>query len=320
MDGIELWQTTLKHAPGLDDSLLSLLPLAIEIYRNDLDLSEHLGPVVESYIYLSPETVLLQCAEELFGAITGMLTYANDAIREQIMHLLNLVTISSAPSTWASALNSTGLFRDLVVKLIENSESPVFLSKLILFFSRIVLVDNEMFVQLLRMSAQSLQAGENVVIDGVLDRWWDKWDNLSDNYERKLSASGLARFVAVGHPLVLARLPHEISNIFIDVLAEIKERRLEEAEDGNTNAQAALTTHPHLNAVGDEGTSEKTRKLAVYSSDPLSSFTIPQYISHSLAHAQQNYAGGPDAFNATYFLAADQAVIGQLVGYMNETI
>ncbi|TIA90025.1 hypothetical protein E3P99_01752 [Wallemia hederae] len=321
MDGIELWQTTLKHAPGLDESLLSLLPLAISIYRNDLDLAEHVGPIIESYIYLSPENVVMQYSESLFSAVSAMLSYATDSIRNQMMHLMNLATIASTPSAWASALNSTGLCRDLVVKLLENNESALFLAKIMLLFSRIVIVDNDMFVQLLRMAAQSLMVDESVVLNGVLDRWWDKWDNLGDNYDRKLSASGLARLVATGHPLVLARLPSEISNVFIDVLAEIKERRLEQQEaDGNTNTQATLTTHPQLNNLGDEGTSEKTRKLAIYSNDPLSSFTIPQFISHSLAHAQQNYAGGPDAFNQTYFMAADQAVIGQLVGYMNETI
>ncbi|TIC28089.1 ARM repeat-containing protein [Wallemia mellicola] len=318
VDGIELWQTTLKHTPGLDESLVSLLPLALEAFKNDLDLANDVAPVIESYIYLSPELVLSQFSPALFSAINETLDYAQDRLRDQIIDILNLVTIAGSPSSWANALNDTGLFRDLFVKLIENKESPVYLSKFILFFSRICIVDTEMFVQLVRMSAASLNVPEEVALGYLLDRWWDKWDNLVDNYERKLSASGLARLVASGHQTVLERLPGEISNVFIDVLAEIKERRMESEEGGNPVVN--ITPNPMLNEVGDEGTAEKTRKLAIYSNDPLSSFTLPQFISHSLAHAQQTFSGGPDAFNERYFMQADQAVTTQLVKYMNETL
>lgn len=297
---------------------MSLLPLALETFRNDLDLANDIASVIESYIYLSPELILSQFSSALFGAINETLDYAQDRLRDQIIDILNLVTIAGSPSSWANALNDTGLFRDLFVKLIENKESPVFLSKFILFFSRICIVDTEMFIQLVRMSAASLNVAEEVALGYLLDRWWDKWDNLVDNYERKLSASGLARLVASGHQTVLERLPGEISNVFIDVLAEIKERRMESEEGGNPVVN--ITPNPMLNDVGDEGTAEKTRKLAIYSNDPLSSFTLPQFISHSLAHAQQTFSGGPDAFNERYFMQADQAVTTQLVKYMNETL
>ena len=240
------------------------MPIAINTFPTDFDLANQLIPIIESYIYLAPEPILTQFSEQYFIAITSILDYATDSLRDQLMNTLNLITIAGTPQSWAPSLNSTGLFRDLVKKLIENKESAVFLSKFIIFFSRILLIDSEMFLQLIRMSAASLNQSEEYVMESLLDRWWDKWDNLSHNYDRKLSASGLACLVSLGHEIVLRRLPTEIANIFIDVLAEVKERKVDCNQMPHFDKQIEDTLPSHIvNDIGDDGTAEQTRKFSV---------------------------------------------------------
>ena len=47
----------------------------------------------------------------------------------------------------------------------------------------------------------------------------------------KLSAMGIAALVSSGRPEVLERLPNEIFNLWLDVLAEVKEVMDRPAED-----------------------------------------------------------------------------------------
>jgi hypothetical protein len=53
---------------------------------------------------------------------------------------------------------------------------------------------------------------------------------MSEPRHRKLTAMGIAALASTGRPEVLARLPTEIFNLWMDVFGEIKESR--EYDDG----------------------------------------------------------------------------------------
>ncbi|TIA91173.1 hypothetical protein E3P81_02137 [Wallemia ichthyophaga] len=328
MDAIELWQVTLKHAAGHTDSIHGLFPLAVELFANDVDLSEPAGALIESHMYLSGMAVVSESetAQLLFRACAGVVEYASDAVRAQAIHLVHLAALIAPPATWWGDMHTSGLFPAIVSKLLSESESVLLSAQLVVVCARIALVDTPLLLHLLECAAEVLGVSPQTTLVALLDRWCDRWDNISDEYSRALAAAGLARLVEHGIPLVLTRLA-ELSSIFVDILAQIRENHLDavaygEQPDSTTPHTHSHTpiTHPLLNAVGDEGTCEKTRRLTLFSTDPLAALPIPPLISHSFAHAQQSFPGGPDAFNQSFLANADHTVVAQLVAFINETM
>lgn len=57
-----------------------------------------------------------------------------------------------------------------------------------------------------------------------------KFDSMAESRFRKLAAMTMASLATTGRPEIIKRLPNEISNIWLDVLGEIKEAL---AEDEN---------------------------------------------------------------------------------------
>lgn len=64
---------------------------------------------------------------------------------------------------------------------------------------------------------------------------------MSEPRHRKLAALGIAALVATGRPEVLARLPTEIFNLWLDVFGEIKEAQVETASSSDSKCVYSLS-------------------------------------------------------------------------------
>lgn len=197
-------------------------------------------------------------------------------------------------------MHTSGLFKRLLDISIEGESHQLTLTGIIYLFSRIVMADKQMFLQLMSAQAGGDPQMEYKLYDGLMDQWWGKFDNMSEPRHRKLTAMGVAALVSTGHPEVLKRLPGEIFNIWMDVFGEIKETT--EAHEGDSTnldmvSPTNLRRHWELDEAPleyyqeSEGTVEYDRRHAMYERDPIRSTPLNAYVAEQLAEAER--AGGP---------------------------
>ena len=105
-----------------------------------------------------------------------------------------------------------------------------------------------MFVTLVAETAKSKGVPEAEIWEVIMSQWWNRvssdyywayvrahlqraihsqFDNMSEPWHRKLTAMGISRLVSTGKPEVLDRFAFEVTNIWLDVLCEIKEQDIQ---------------------------------------------------------------------------------------------
>lgn len=97
-----------------------------------------------------------------------------------------------------------------------------------------------MFLRLVAAAAQANGVPEEKVWEPILDQYWrqvrqqpairfssvnflPKFDHMAEPRHRKLAAMGIAAIVSTGRPEALDRIPNEVSNLWTDVLYEVRE-------------------------------------------------------------------------------------------------
>jgi hypothetical protein len=101
-------------------NIFELLPLAIRLLGDNLDLLGKITSIIESYYLLGADLVLQQYAVPLFEAYKNSLSKAFAAnIKYLLVSLQFLVQL--APSTlWGEALHTSGLFPALFATLMDD--------------------------------------------------------------------------------------------------------------------------------------------------------------------------------------------------------
>jgi hypothetical protein len=216
-------------------------------------------------------------------------------------------------------MHSSGLFSYLLKTAIAGEGDTILLTEHIYLFSRIVLSDRQMFIQLLSASAPVLGQTETFVYECLLDQWWGKFDNMSEPRHRKLTAMGIASLVSTARPEVLQRLPGEIFNIWLDVFGELREAEdqaaLRTEDDFALASPDSLIRFWELDKPPDsyfrdsEGTPEYDRRQAVYNQDPIRVTQLVNFIGDRLREAEA--VCGPAKFQE-YSNKTDPTILSQI--------
>ncbi|KAF8165214.1 armadillo-type protein [Crassisporium funariophilum] len=325
VDGLNLWSSALRNtmtiasvngAPALQD----IFPQAVAMLSTNLDLLGSITRIVESYILLDAPHILTVHAMDLFSAfLTTLTSKIVDINAKELIQALNLLVQLSPSRLWGEPMHTSGLFCHLLKTLIAGESDTILLTEHIYLFSRIIMSDRQMFLQLMSASAPILNISEEKLYETLLDQWWGKFDNMSEPRHRKLTAMGIAALVSTARPEVLRRLHGEIFNLWLDVFGELKEAEDQAAiRDDNESAPASPTSlirYWELDKPPDayyretEGTPEYDRRHAVYESDPIRVTQLLTFVGAQLREAES--ICGPGNFQV-YLSYTDPAVLKQL--------
>ncbi|KIM21025.1 hypothetical protein M408DRAFT_81094 [Serendipita vermifera MAFF 305830] len=230
-DAIELWLIVLRNSlrnlnPAVPD-LFELLPSAIGLLGSNLDLLGPICQIMESYILLDCPRVLQMQALPLHKAFLEVYQRALLTNIKDMLSVANLMVQLAPSSLWAEAMHTSQFFAKLLASLIEDkskNDNTLVLVEVINLFARMILQDSAVFVQLVVLSSDVLGKPADYLMNGFLDQWWAKFDNIVDAPRRKLVALATAELLATGNSEIIDRISSsEAFNIWLDVLGELKE-------------------------------------------------------------------------------------------------
>ncbi|KAG1752648.1 ARM repeat-containing protein [Suillus paluster] len=315
-DALNLWLAAVRNSSSLScaggPGLIDLVPLAVSLLSNNLDLLGKIVSIVESCLFADAPAVLqsfsFSLMEAFVKALTGQAILTN---QKDILICLQFLTQLAPAALWGKAMHDAGLFSYIVDLLNHDESSPTLLTECIYLLARIAMADRQMFMQLV-LATQTANLPETKIWEAVLDHWWRQFDHMSEPRHRKLAALGIASLVSTGRPEVLDRLPTEIFNLWTDVFFEVKEsRNLAENEDASP-----LTLHWDLDQVpqsyyaDSENTMEFDRRKMFLDNDPVRTIQLTNYVAAALQEAERT-CGGVNIFNQ-YISKADPTLLKQL--------
>lgn len=316
-DALNLWLAAVRNSSSLGyaggPGLLDLVPLAVSLLSDNLDLLGKIVSIVESCLFVDAPAVLQSFARPLMNAFVKALTgQAIMTNQRDILVCLQFLTQLAPATLWGQAMHFSGLFSHIVNLLNNDESSSTLLTECIYLFARIALADRQMFLQLVSATAVTMNLPEAKIWEAVLDHWWRQFDHMSEPRHRKLAALGIASLVSTGRPEVLDRLPNEIFNLWTDVFFEVKESKsLADNEDASP-----LTLHWDLDQVpqsyyaDSETTAEFDRRKMLLDNDPVRTAQLTNHVAAALQEAERT-CGGTHIFNQ-YINKTDPTLLKQL--------
>jgi len=181
-------------------------------------------------------------------------------------------------------------------------------------FSRMVLQDPEVFSQLMTATAGVRSEPVDNLFDRLMDQWWRNFDSMAEPRHRKLTAMAMACLPLTGNAEVLKRLPTEISNVWLDVLGEIKEAESEDPDNPSplhTYWNTDGGSPPTYWMRGCEDTREEERRKTAWTQDPVQSVKLTSFINTRLKEVAAKM--GQENFEAVFVQKLDEAVFKQLM-------
>ncbi|EPQ59406.1 ARM repeat-containing protein [Gloeophyllum trabeum ATCC 11539] len=320
-DGLSMWQVAMRNAVSLDSgdggrSLLELLPIALTLLAEDLDVRAQVIGIVESYLILDATRVLQLCAVDLFNSYVKALPQGVSSDQKSMLGTLQLLVQIAPPQLWAEPLHVSGLFPLLMKPLVDDNISVTLLTEHVYVLARIVLADRDMFLRLMSAASISMNTPEITLWEALLDQWWQRFDNMSEPRYRKLAAMSIANLVSTGRPEVLERLHSEIFNLWLDVFGELKEAK--EQADGHAGLEGpAITLFWDRNEPDSvfyqesQDTPERTRRQAIFDNDPIRTVQLTAFVAARLQEAEASLGGG-NVIQTRYLAKADPLVIQQI--------
>ncbi|PPR07214.1 hypothetical protein CVT26_012647 [Gymnopilus dilepis] len=320
-DGLNLWLGALRNTVTVASSdgrpcLRDLFPQAMALLATNLDLLGSITRIMESYFLLDAAHILETSAVDLFRAYLSALTSKIvDVNAKELLQSLSLLVQLTPPGLWGEAIHASGLFSHLLKTLIAGEADTLLLTEHIYLFSRIVMSDRQVFLQLMAASSHVLSQPESVLYDTLLDQWWGKFDNMSEPRHRKLTAMGIAALVSTGRTEVLQRIPGEIFNLWLDVFGELKEAEEQTAlREGNNNGEPPSPTNLVRLWELDEAPASYFRETEgtpeyAYNRDPIRATPLVPYIGNKLREAEA--ICGPANFQ-TFLNQTDPTVLNQI--------
>ncbi|KAF9451646.1 ARM repeat-containing protein [Macrolepiota fuliginosa MF-IS2] len=320
-DGLTLWLAALRNTTTIASvngapALLELIPDALELLAKNMDLLGTVISIVESYILLDAPVLVEAYGVNFFQAFTAAIQTEGLILNmKDLLVLMNLFVQLTPSGTWATLFHSSGLFAWILNKLVENETSTMMMTEFVYLFSRIVMADPQAFLQLISAAAVQLNQKESYLVEGLLDQWWGKFDNMGEPRHRKLTAMGIASFLSTGRKEVLERLPTEIFNLWLDVFGEMKEAQSISNDAGGEDSPPPLRRYwdvdeaPSWFYQNTEGTPEYGRRKAVYERDPVRTIHLSSFVAEKLQEAERN--ADPKLFQNA-IAKADPAVFRQI--------
>ncbi|KAK7695434.1 hypothetical protein QCA50_000070 [Cerrena zonata] len=314
-DALEMWQTALRQTTTIESDngqvgLVELLPVAVELLSQNLDVLGSVVSLVESYLLLDASRVLQTCSSQLFNGFVIGLKNAVSIDQKQMMSVLELLAQLAPPHVYAEAIHQSGLFAFIVKALYDDEAQAGLMTMYIYFLARVAIADKQVFQQLVSLAAPAINMSETLVWEGIMSQWWNRFDNMSEPRYRKLTAMGIASLVSTGRPEVLDRLSSEVCNLWLDVFSEIKEAH-ERAEEDPSGLTLYWDKPAEDLFVDYEGTAEFDRRKTIYDNDSVRTTRLTQYVGAKINEAEAACGGGA-VLQAQWLAKADATVLKQI--------
>ncbi|TPX56938.1 hypothetical protein PhCBS80983_g04187 [Powellomyces hirtus] len=278
-DGLDLWYAVLCNATELTEELYSLVPLAVQVLGFGTEgLKKALG-IVECYVVLDVR-VLETHAPGILSQISDTLGTLRPEAARATLHCLDLIVQTAYPSHLAplqQALFETGIVDKLLATILNDTELAVVVVPCLTLIARLATCDPACMAALLSANG------------GVaLDVWLDKFDNMGQSKQRKMTAVGLTALCGLlteiptsspltpSHPspgqqhhqqLLVPRIP-SILPVVSSVLADSASRKLlskyghfrhlGDSQPNNVDEEVEDDEDPLEDDSGDLGTFDQT--------------------------------------------------------------
>ncbi|KAL2621919.1 hypothetical protein R1flu_002124 [Riccia fluitans] len=296
-DGMQLWQTTVKHAPIMVPRLLGLFPHLVSVMEKSFDHLQVATNITESYVLLGGADFLRHHAAGVVKILDGVVGNVNE--KGMMCTLPVIDTLIQCFPADAPGLLEPVLQKLFVIVVTGHNESDIVKASCGAILARVLVQNSTFFAQF--TSQQSLaivlqQSGVTLTDQSALflffDAWLDKVDSLTTLGKRKVCALALCVLLTLREPQVLDRL-EQILSVCTSVLHET-----EEEKNGNSSSYGYWSS----NALsGDDGSvatveSEESRKRQVLGADPINSLSLGPLLKEKLQTCAALH--GEAAFNA----------------------
>ncbi|KAG8972314.1 hypothetical protein FRC05_010156 [Tulasnella sp. 425] len=317
IDSLSLWEAAIRNCPSLQPNqpgLLDLLPPLVETLGSDMDAQSNSNHLLESYYLIDCPLILQLCSQQLLSAYaTAHQQALATSIKDLTESLELLIQLSGSAISWAEAMHSSGLFASLLRYALASKGSVSVLCDHFYLFSRMVLQDPDVFVQLVASAAPALSQTPEQVFNNLMDVWWRniQFDSMAESRHRKMTAMSMANLTTTGQPQVMDRLATEISNIWLDVLGEIKEAEADDPENPPLHTYWNDGSEPpHYWMRGTENTLEEERRRTLWIKDPVQTIKLTKYIAEKLKITEARM--GKMTFDQAFTEKVDPAVLKQV--------
>ncbi|TFK75774.1 ARM repeat-containing protein [Pluteus cervinus] len=320
-DTLALWGYVMRNTLTIagvngEPSLLDLFPTAIELLAK-LDFAAKIIKIIDSYSFLDATAVLQFHAVPLFrSCVVALSASLTTLVQKDIITSVAFFIQAAHPSLWGEALHTSGLFSFFISALLEGELPNLILTEIIYTMSRIVMIDRQLFLQLMTAVVPSTKLTEAKLYELFMDSWWGLFDSMSEPRHRKLTAMGSAALISTCRGEILERLPTETFNLWLDVFGEIKEAQAPPKDGDDNGSPNPFKRHWELDEAprdyydSTEETPEYERRKALYNQDPVRTVRLNTYIGNHLREAETTY--GPQLFHANFLSKADPVVLKQI--------
>ncbi|KKY18054.1 putative importin 11 [Phaeomoniella chlamydospora] len=261
-DALDLWAAIIQHTPtqaastellSLTSSIFPLLSLGTESLRQTLD-------IVDSYIMLSPQTVLslefltpcLSSFTSLLGGTDGATTSSRQLqtiVPHLLEHLVRSLDILSSHEEKSNLLRrlltvsiSSGLLPQMLTALHEcfvyhaagsppNRKRPIIANDVaetdyLRVLSRMLLADVALSIEAITAAAPDVngQKSADSTMKWLLAEWFAQFDSMADAHSKKLNVLALTNLLsAPGPPRFILENLQGLLGVWTDIIVELGE-------------------------------------------------------------------------------------------------
>ncbi|KAG9092466.1 hypothetical protein FRC06_011913, partial [Ceratobasidium sp. 370] len=179
-DAYQLWLAALRNATALpppQPGVVGLSDLVADIITcmdTGFDVLGTLLRILEAYILLDASMVVQLHGLRLFEVLKKVLSSAVSHNMRDVLNASDLLFQLANVSTWPEPVHASEYFWDMLKVVIQDKANASLLADHICVFSRMILQDPNVFIQLITAGAAAHQAPESPLFEGLLDQWWNK--------------------------------------------------------------------------------------------------------------------------------------------------
>ncbi|KAI7866309.1 armadillo-type protein [Mucor mucedo] len=221
-DSLDLWWSLLQSTPSSSAELMSLLPVALELLDYDTENLRKVLKIIDSYILLDPQSTLQSPhTAVLFSKLASKIGNCREQAASYITHTVDLALQGVPLQVYGETLVQSGLLSNVLSVLLQDQMYGYAIMNYMNLFARLSIYDANFAIHVIQLTGQQQQIPGDFFGD-IMDKWLDKFDNVSQARARKLACIGYTNLILTGNTTVLNRLPNLMA-IWSDVGPEMKD-------------------------------------------------------------------------------------------------
>lgn len=295
-DGLQLWQTTLKHAPTITPHLLSLFPHLVPVMERNSDHLQIAMKIIESYVLLGGAGFLQLHSTSVVQILNTVVGNVNEKGMMCTLPVVEML-IQCFPSDTPALLE--GILQKLLrIVVVGNDEADIVRASAGAILARVLVQNTSYFAQwisqpsLLLILGQTNSENTQNLLFIFFDAWLDKVDSLTTFPRKKICALALCVFLTIKEPQVLERL-EQVLSVCTSIVHQTDE---EQNGDGLGYDFLPSNIHHEEDALGGSTESEERRKRKILAADPINKWSVVTLLKEKLQACSTLH--GEAAFNS----------------------